>query len=71
MLVDADDHGGDFQQRIAILVEAAGFDIHNDRQKPAKAMADFGAARGGNGGGERIGRQSIVHSIILSRTRRL
>ncbi|KAG0959733.1 hypothetical protein G6F31_011356 [Rhizopus arrhizus] len=37
-LVHLDRHGGDFQQRIALAVETAGFHIDHHRQEAAEAL---------------------------------
>ena len=38
VLVHLDRHRSDFQQRIALAVEAAGFHIHHHRQEAAEAL---------------------------------
>jgi hypothetical protein len=38
VLVHLDRHRGDFQQGVALAVEAAGFHIHHHRQEAAEAL---------------------------------
>jgi hypothetical protein len=42
ILILLDDYGGNFEQRIRVGVETAGFDVDDDRQKTAKTFRDRG-----------------------------
>ena len=37
-LVHQNGDGGDFEQRMAMAIEAAGFHVHNDGQETAKTV---------------------------------
>ena len=41
-LVHAHDDGRDFEQRVALDVEAAGLDVDDDREEAAETLGDAG-----------------------------